>query len=250
MTSFYYGTPEPLHWEDEILFIHYLKDRVGKTIHSYEHYLIDEALLTPVNLDCFNCHLVHGQNCCEGGQPYSMEGTNLEEFRKHAFAILERHTSTDRIRLARQKGLFEKSAATNFYPSIRAHEGDCLFLIKDNGQHVCAIHRYALENKLDPGRIKPFSCSLFPLELIEYDGKILVTALTPETDSFSRWGDFYLDRYSCVNHKNRPSTAADSHFAKEGYTPAWEWSKGLLRSYWGEETVQEMEKVLYSKLPH
>ncbi|WP_027415162.1 DUF3109 family protein [Aneurinibacillus terranovensis] len=247
MSSLYYGTPERLLWEDEMALRDYIDRHLDKTIHRYAPYLIDEAVLTPVNLDCFNCHIVHGHNCCEGGQPYSMEGENLALFNKHALPILKKHTTSDRVLYAKQKGLFEKTANTNYYPSIRMYDRNCLFLIKEEGQHICAIHRYALENRMDPAKLKPFSCSLFPLEIIEYNDAILITALTAETECFSRWGDYYRSHYSCVNAKQRPENTSGHYFAEEGYIPAWEWGRELLISYWGEKVVREVEERLYAK---
>jgi hypothetical protein len=245
MRSRYYGTPEQLKFSDALAVYQYIVPRLNKTIIRHGEYLIDtQALLAPVNLDCFHCHLVHGHNCCEQGQPYSMHGDNLTLFEEHAFTILEAYGDDGRAEEAREKGLYEQTADTNYYPSIRKYKGDCLYLIEDNGKRLCAIHRYALERKLDPAKLKPFSCSLFPLEIIESDLGLLVTALTSETERFSRWGDYYRHRYSCVNPKRRPKNTPDEYFAKTGYVPAWMWARDLLASYWGENTVADMEVLL------
>ncbi|WP_047154394.1 DUF3109 family protein [Aneurinibacillus tyrosinisolvens] len=244
MRSRYYGTPEQLGFTEALSVYHYITRHLGKTIHRYDRFLIDEALMTPANLDCFNCHLVHGRNCCEKGQPYSMDGENLELFEEHAFAILERHTHDERVRLAKEKGVFEQTRDTNYYASIRTHNGNCLYLVEENGKRICSIHRYALDNGIDPAKLKPFSCSLFPLEIIECDEGILVTAITEETESFSRWGDFYRSTYSCVNPLRRPPNTPAEFFNEAGYVPAWEWGRDLLAAYWGKETIQEFEKLL------
>jgi hypothetical protein len=245
MRSRYYGTPEQLGFAESLAVYEYLVPRLDKTIIRHKQYLIDtKALLTSVNLDCFNCHLVHGHNCCEKGQPYSMHGENLALFEKHAFAILEAHAQEERLQEAKKHGLFEQTAGTNYYPSIRTYQGDCLYLVEENGQRLCAIHRYALAKGMDPAKLKPFSCSLFPLEIIETDPGILITAITKETESFSRWGDYYRKRYACVNPKRRPKGTPDSYFSSDEYVAAWIWARDLLIAYWGKETVQEIEALL------
>jgi hypothetical protein len=245
MRSRYYGTPESLGFTEALAVYGYIVPRLDKTILRHGKYLIDtEALLMPVNLDCFHCHLVHGHNCCEQGQPYSMHGENLDLFKTHAFTILDDYTTDGRAEEARRKGLFEKTANTNYYPSIRKFKGNCLYLVEENGKRLCAIHRYALEQGIDPAKIKPFSCSLFPLEIIESDQGLLITALTKETESFSRWGDYYRKRYSCVNPKRRPENTPGEYFAEKDYISAWMWSRNLLVSYWGEDTVKDIEAVL------
>ncbi|MED0674076.1 MULTISPECIES: DUF3109 family protein [Aneurinibacillus] len=248
MRSRYYGTPEELGFAESLAVYEYIVPRLGKTILRHGSYLIDiNALLTPVNLDCFHCHLVHGHNCCEKGQPYSMHGDNLALFEKHAFTILETYTNDGRAQEAREKGVFEKTIHTNYYSSIRTFEENCLYLIEENGKRICAIHKYALDKGMNPSQIKPFSCSLFPLEIIECDLGLLITAAIRETESFSRWGDYYRKNYACVNPKRRPAGSPKNYFAPEGYVPAWTWARSLLATYWGERTVQEIEALLHSE---
>ncbi|MBN6188144.1 DUF3109 family protein [Aneurinibacillus sp. BA2021] len=245
MRSRYYGTPESLPFAEALAVYEYIVPRLGTSIHRHGHYLIDrDALLTPANLDCFHCHLVHGHNCCENGQPYSMHGENLDTFNEHALPILEAYTQDGRVEAVKKNGVFEQNAHTNHYPSIRKYKGDCLYLIEADGKRLCAIHRYALAKGLDPARIKPFSCSLFPLEIIESDLGLLITSLTPETEAFSRWGDYYRRKYACVNPKRRPDGTPERHFAQADYVPAWNWARDLLISYWGEETVRDIETFL------
>ncbi|CEH31794.1 hypothetical protein AM501_17715 [Aneurinibacillus migulanus] len=245
MRSRYYGTPESLEFNEALAVYEYVVPRLDKTIIRHGKYLIDtEALCAPVNLDCFNCHLLHGHNCCEQGQPYSMHGDNLTAFEEHAFAILYAYTHDGRAAETEKKGLFEQTSNTNYYPSIRKYKGNCLYLVEDNGQRICAIHRYALDKGIHPAKLKPFSCSLFPLEIIESDLGILITAVTPLTEGFSRWGDYYRKHYSCVNPKRRPNNAPNEYFAADGYVPAWTWARDLLAFYWSEDVIQEIESFL------
>lgn len=246
MRSRYYGTAEALGFQEALAAYRYLTSRIDRTILRHGRFLIDtDALLVPVNLDCFHCHLVHGQTCCEQGQPYSMTGANLSQFEAHALPILERHAQDERLGIARKHGIFEATAATNHHSCIRKFAGDCLYLVKQDEKHLCAIHRYALEEEIEPAQLKPFSCSLFPLEIIEMDEGILLTAVTPDTMDFSRWGDFYHKHYSCVNPARRPKETPAHYFAARDYRPAWLWARDLLVSYWGEADVASIE----SKLP-
>lgn len=244
MASRYYGTPELLDEREDRQVKQYIRKNLGKTIHAFEKFLVDEALMTPANLDCFHCHQVHGHNCCEGGQPYSMEGKNLENFNQHAFLILKEYNEDGRHLDALQKGIFEKTKKTNYYPSIRTYQGNCLFLVEKKGLHICAIHRYGLDHDINPYSIKPFSCSLFPLEMIEVDHQILITAITRQTESFSRWGSYYRKNYSCINREHLPAHSPKDYFSIQNTIPSWMWSKDLLCAYFGEETVSEIEKRL------
>lgn len=246
MASRFYGTQEYLNETEDWLARQYVMKNLGNTIHPIENgtLLIDEALMTPVNLDCFHCHQVHGHNCCEKGQPYSMEGENLRAFEEHAFTILKENNQDGRFFYAREKGIFEKTRKTNYYPSIRTFQGNCLFLMEQEGVHLCLIHRYALDKGLNPFRIKPFSCSLFPLEIIEMDNHLLITALTKKIEYFSRWGSYYRKNYSCINRSLLPPHSPKDYFPLENSKPAWFWGKDLLVSFWGKEKVEKIESTL------
>jgi hypothetical protein len=246
LVSRFYGTQEYLTKEEERLVRQYIQQNLGKRIHPIEdhHLLIDENLMTPMNLDCFHCNQAHGHNCCEGGQPYSMEGKNLQLFEEHAFSILKAFNQDGRYLYAKQRGLFEKTNKTNYYPCIRTFQGNCLFLVELDGQHLCAIHRYALDHGIEPYSLKPFSCSLFPLEIIQVDKDLLVTALTRKTECFSRWGNYYRKNYSCINPTLLPKGYANEYFLANNAKPAWLWAKDLLCAYLGIETVKKIENNL------
>jgi hypothetical protein len=246
MKSKFYGTQEYLTDKEDRLVKHYIQQNLGKSVHYLKelHIYIDENLTTPVNLDCFYCHQVHGHTCCEGGQPYSMAGHNLQLFEEHAFAILKEFDPDGRYLFGKQKGIFESTPATNYYPCIRTFQGNCLFLVNIEGQFLCAIHRYALDHKINPYTLKPFSCSLFPLEIIQLDHHLFITALTKKTESFSRWGNYYRKNYCCVNPALRPKENAGEYFISEQAKPAWFWARELLSVYLGAETVKIIENLL------
>lgn len=246
MESRFYGTQEDLTKKEDRLVRQYIQQNLRKSIHFIEDHqlLIDENLMTPMNLDCFHCHEVHGHNCCEGGQPYSMEGKNLELFEEHAFSILKEFNRDNRYLYAKEKGIFEKTRGTNYYPCIRIFQGNCLFLVELDDQYLCAIHRYALNHEIDPYTLKPFSCSLFPLEMIQVDKNLLITALTRKTEPFSRWGNYYRKNYSCINSSLLPKRYAMNYFLTENAKPAWLWAKDLLCAHLGTKTVEKIENYL------
>ena len=71
----------------------------------------------------------------------------------------------------------------------------CLFTtIDEHGMPLCALHAYALSRNEDVLKYKPFECFLYPLEIMEIDGKILITTIDNNglTQGFLRWGDVHL----------------------------------------------------------
>ncbi|WP_134703496.1 DUF3109 family protein [Ammoniphilus sp. YIM 78166] len=237
----YYGTNDALSSKEAY---HYKKYMKRANIQTMGRFHFDPVLFTPVNLDCLNCKLVHSTTCCEGGQPYSMKPDNLNRLHLHAQEIIQTHLDPKRQKEAQETGYIE-SVSETFSPTIKDCEGDCFFLGKQESQSFCSIHRYALENKLSPWLLKPFSCSLFPLDIIEDGEKLLITAITPETAPFSRWGKDY-EHFFCVNYQKRKEAELSPElFSLKNFKPAWTWSQELLEQSFGKECVEwilQMEK--------
>jgi hypothetical protein len=236
MLATYYGTQEDLEHKE---LYHFKKYKKKNKFSSFGDIFIDHSVFTLVNLDCKNCHSVHTFSCCEDGKPYSMTKKSEDLLQQHALQIITEHLDIDRLKEARQNGYTEAVSEDSNIESIKTCNGDCFFLKKENNLSYCSIHKYAENNHIVPVELKPFSCSLFPLDMIKVKNQIYVTALTPETASFSRWGTQYKD-YLCVNlNRRKEINLEEPIFFEKDYRPAWRWSEYLLGTYLGEEIIQK-----------
>jgi hypothetical protein len=237
MMATYYGTREDL--ENKELF-HFKKYKKKNRFTSFGYFFIDHSVFTLVNLDCKNCHRVHTFSCCEDGKPYSMTKGSEDFLQQHALQIIKEHLDIDRLFEARQNGYTEPVSEDSKIESIKTCKGNCFFLKKEENISYCSIHKYSEMNHIAPAEMKPFSCSLFPLDIIQVDNEIYITLLTPETESFSRWGTQYRD-YLCVNMNRRKEiNLEDPIFLEKNYRPAWRWSENLLSTYLGKEIIQKL----------
>ncbi|WP_211207788.1 DUF3109 family protein, partial [Citrobacter freundii] len=149
-------------------------------------YMVDvPALLALFHLDCWNCRAVHRETCCEGGQPYAVEEWQIPLLEKQVPAIAARLQTAGERENWERYGVWDRGQLPG---TIRMRHGNCLFYQENNGRFGCAIHAYAEEAGHDVLPLKPFSCQLYPLDLIDTGQEILLTAVTKETSSFSRWG--------------------------------------------------------------
>ncbi|HJV44903.1 MAG TPA: DUF3109 family protein [Bacillota bacterium] len=240
MLPTYYGTREQLSHKEAYALKKYLKRH---SLLTYENFLLDPALFTWVNLDCHHCRQVHPTTCCEDGQPYSMSIEAEELLATHAKDIIQYYHEPSRMKQLEQVGFLEITERTNGISTIRKCDGNCFFYVADDASGYCSIHRYAEQQQLDHGKIKPYSCTLFPLDIIEMEGSLLLTALTEDTMSFSRWGKEYSE-YLCVNFALRKTKGLpEDHFPLAGYKPAWHWSRELLLQTFGEALLTAIEKM-------
>ncbi|ASS76318.1 hypothetical protein CIG75_16100 [Tumebacillus algifaecis] len=253
------GTPLPLT-ENEAYHLHkyWKKGRRDGTIRAWKGFDIDsKALLTPVLLDCRNCHHAHHESCCEGGFPFPPAHEQTELLELHLPELTKRHLHRDKQEQLQQQGLYERHQETTGLPTIATFKNDCLFCEVEGAGPACAAHRYALEEQLLPEQVKPFSCALFPLEwIVEEGGRLLITALNEETARFSRWGSAYRHDFVCANlplrlrasDKGAPKVSeniragllADA-FAPDRYRPVYQEMKEILCRTYGDELWQEIE---------
>ncbi|MEJ8545319.1 DUF3109 family protein [Brevibacillus borstelensis] len=192
------------------------------------------ALLTLFHLDCENCRLVHRETCCEGGQPYAVENRQADLLERESGAIARQLWSERDQRGWAAEGIWDKHYGLG---TIRMDHGNCLFYKEIDGRHGCSIHAYAERSGADVVALKPFSCQLYPLEVIDMGEAILLTALTEETAPFSRWGTDYLEHFYCASIQRRMAAAhLDEHFfALTGYKPAYQWNIPLLHALLGSD---------------
>lgn len=226
-----------------------------KQIHQY--YIDTVSLLGLFNLDCSHCHDAHFVSCCDRGRPYAPEETTLINLQPHAKQIVSNHLSQQHYDAFISKGYIEMSEETDFYQNFTMCNENCFFLTEGK-QKYCSIHRHAIENEVSVFSIKPLSCLMYPLDMIEIDGHILITALHEDTESFCRWGDDYFTQFLCANpnlrtnindagdrtRSNMKKNIPSEIFALHRYEPAYRWGKETIIHLFGRELYSEMELML------
>jgi hypothetical protein len=266
------GTPLDLtERETYYLLKYWKKGRAARTILSVEvraekgrpqEFDLDlAALQTPVLLDCANCHLAHEESCCEGGFPFPPEEELLPVLDAQLAELGEKWLTPVVQEHIRAKGLYEQHVETGGFPTIGTFDGNCLFCRVEGQGPVCMAHRHALEKGMQAEELKPLSCLLYPLDLIEDErGRVLVTALTERTAAFSRWGEDYRLDFLCANRELRAaaeegralrpnirrSLAAET-FALDRYRPVWQEAQGLLTRLYGDELWQKLQDTMGGK---
>lgn len=230
----YHGTPDPMTQKEAYHCEKYMKKHRDDFIRAGE-YLVDvPALLSLFHLDCWNCRTVHRETCCEGGQPYAVEKSQIPIMEDALPSIAARLKEEKERNNWLEQGIWDVGQPPG---TLRMRHGDCLFYQENNGKHGCAIHAFAEETGRELHPLKPFSCQLYPIDLIETGEGILLTAVTPETSSFSRWGTDYLEHFYCASVERRKQAVHvdESLFTLDGYRPAYEWNLPLLRYLLGED---------------
>lgn len=230
--------------------------------HAFE--IDTAALATPVLLDCGRCHQAHAESCCEGGFPFPPTEDLLPVLDLFSPLIADRYLDAAAQRQIREQGLFAAHLETAGHPTIAtAAGGNCLFCRVEGEGPACAAHRFALEQGRGPHELKPLSCLLYPLDLIEgADGTVLLTALTADTARFSRWGEDYRLDFLCANLALRERVAAgetddlrpnirrdldEQSFARERYRPAYLEGRETLIARYGLELYKEIESLMGGK---
>lgn len=245
----YYGTTDHMTHKEAYQCERYVK-RHKADMYVEGHYLIDlPALLRPFHLDCNQCHMAHRETCCENGQPYAVADWQEPIVNDATNEIVARYFTQPASQLVEKHGIWDKGSTTG---SLRTLHGNCLFFQEINGRNCCAIHAYAESEQQDVYRVKPFSCQLYPLELIQIGELVLITALTEETAHFSRWGFDYLEQFYCASQERRKQAVhlEESLFSLSGYRPAYEWSESVIRRAFGDsvaETIRSLARDLESK---
>ncbi|MGC5325090.1 DUF3109 family protein [Brevibacillus sp. SYSU BS000544] len=236
----YYGTSDPMAEREIYRLEKYLKQHKKELLYT-ERFIIDiKALQRPFMLDCFNCKKVHQVTCCEEGQPYAVHYTQVKPMEEYAFAMKPGFMSPEAEESMREKGIWQLGR----YDTIRTYRKSCIFVTELNGVSCCSIHAHAAAHGHDVFPIKPFSCMLYPIELIQLPTRILITALTEETASFNRWGNDYLDQFYCASLERRQANdeLSPELFPVERYESAYVWGKDLLERTFGHELIELIEQ--------
>lgn len=240
------------------------KGRQARTILPLDAFAVEvdvAALQVLVQLDCAHCHLAHVSSCCEGGFPFPPAQDLLPMLEEHLGGISALLTS-ERVGHLLREGLYERYLETAGHQTIGTFAGDCTFCQVEEHGPACMAHRYAVQAGLAPEAVKPLSCLLYPLDLIQSEehGRTLLTALTEQTTAFSRWGAEYRLDYLCGNHALRVADESTDRspnirrnlpadvFASEGYRPAYVEGRDLLTSLYGADFYKELECLIQGGL--
>ncbi|NRR05807.1 DUF3109 family protein [Brevibacillus sp. RS1.1] len=240
----YVGTPDPMSDKEAYHCEKYIKKHKHSLVRAGQ-YLVDvSALHALFHLDCWNCRTVHRETCCEGGQPYAVEEWQIPIMEGEIPSIsagLKDEAERNQWLL---HGVWDRNEPRG---TIRMRHGNCLFYQENNGRYGCAIHAYAEQAGREVEPLKPYSCQLYPIDLIDTGEGILLTAVTNETSSFSRWGTDYLEQFYCASPARRKLATHidDKLFALDGYRPAYEWNLPLLR-YILQDEAERIEGILGS----
>ncbi|RNB85079.1 DUF3109 family protein [Brevibacillus fluminis] len=238
----YYGTSDPMSGKEAYQCDRYVK-RQKANLYVYGRYLLDmPALMRPFHLDCWQCRKAHRETCCENGQPYAVADWQKPILDAAAGEIVERYFPQQAKESVVRHGIWD---TFNTVGSLRSQHGNCVFFKEINGRNCCAIHAFAESDGKDVYQLKPFSCMLYPLELIEMGDTLLITALTDETAHFSRWGFDYLEQFYCASLDRRKLAKHLDHslFSLEGYRPAYEWNEFIIHQAFGVDVVNTIRTL-------
>ncbi|MEO6953686.1 MAG: DUF3109 family protein [Polyangia bacterium] len=116
-------------------------------------------------------------------------------------------------------------------------KGVCEFVLYEEGNTTCAVHKTCLEEGLDVWDYKPIGCSLWPVAIVdyEYDGKAryLLTAYNTHTSGLFENGsedEEGEDKFACI---------VDD---RDVYDPLYKAQEGILRFLFGDTFYDELDK--------
>ncbi|TDK54748.1 DUF3109 family protein [Bacillus salipaludis] len=252
----------------------YIERNFNKTIFEYKGNLFDiKSLNRLVNLDCLNCYYAHTRLCCEGS-PYPPIKEDIKEI-EHIVDKIFRDTQSHEDYKQTKKHI-NNIGLINQEGSFTSNCNKCIFFIRHDsaGNHVCAIHSFALKNNIDYTTLKPKGCMMYPIDMVDLtDGKRFIFGADEETvidiiesedgsinmatdnKGFSRWNSHDL-QFICLNRKERKlildtkrtqsifgkSSLPDSMFKLKDYIPAYMQEKNLLISLFGMDSYKFIEK--------
>lgn len=231
--------------EDLEAFGEYLSGRrLAMIDYGEEAFLVDiEALKVPINLNCFACTKIHRYGCC-CGSPCSVSDKNMNLLDQHQLQIEEAIRQIDENyynEVINGGGLVQANGL------IKAYNGHCSLLVKEDDVYKCISHKYALDHDLPIYDLCPLSCLMYPLEImeLEIEKRKRIIFLTSVVDSdfakqFGRWGSYEsLDvELRCIN-----IGGSNDIFKKEDYKPVYEVNKGLITHEFGKQIMQGVEEV-------
>lgn len=241
----YYDLKEGLEEEELEKLKYYLGQRKLGVIEQDEQvFLIDlQGLKEEINLNCFECTKKYQYGCC-CGTPCGFSDKNMSLFDKHMLKIEEALKAVDSEQYEK---LQKNGGFMTANGKLKAFDGHCALLIKEEGVYKCMAHKYALEQSIPSYDLCPLSCLMYPLEVIELvtnKGKkvYLLTSVVDETfaKEFGRWGSYESLKVElkCI-HK----TEHDNIFKVEDYYPVYEVNKDLIIHEFGDDIYRAIHKL-------
>lgn len=158
--------------------------------------------------------------CCDGGCMISKDF--ISSTNKYLGDVVQ-YLPNDSQSFIRTLGFYDSFVVGNkvYFKTNTMKDGRCVFATYKDGKKGCALHQYANDKGLDIFEVKPFDCSLFPLDILIDDGVYYMTAVT-EDNSYCRFNkDNTPIKLSCITQKN------------DG-VPLYRFSKDLIIDIFGE----------------
>lgn len=235
--------------------LNYLDENEGHFV-EIDNFIFDKFSLNKkiVLSKCLQCEKYQSENCCQG-RSYPMSKENQDNLLSILAGVVDIMPNKDNLaNVVKKYGVVTKGGTTTTRGTAN---GVCFFNMVDNGHELCAIHKYCVENGLNPVKYKPYPCSLFPIEgIVLPNGKTFVFGSCNETGGFSMF--FYtLYRRVCVNTKNLlkiDEGLTKSKYSKlvnineikrdclvDFYRPMWVEQKNVLRWFIGSGVYAELE---------
>lgn len=252
-----FNVPENCLEEDSAV-IRYLrmnKNNIKTVVVDGVTYLIDIVTLDNVcSFDgCLSCVKCHGEDCCLG-VPYSMEEKYFDNISSIVDDVMTQpYFNKDNANFIKKYGWvsimgdaqdeYATFSDDGLSKTLRNDGSYCVFHSDVNGVSCCALHKYALENGLNPYDFKPPSCFMFPLDAIELDnGKIFLFGFDESTLGFSRWSDDF-GNFACVN------TALGKTFRKQygcfkNYKPIYMEQESFIRNLFSDKVYDAILEVM------
>lgn len=237
----------------------YFKEK-GKFLKIENVYYDLTSLSTLVNLDCFNCHRIQ-RPCCDGS-PYEFSDEYLslidekvddiiktclpKDKQKEYFSFMHKYGYVSLVGYDQQKIFFNPP---EFLKTFTEKDMKCFFFFKDSdGIEKCMIHRYCVLKGIDFTTLKPPSCMLFPIDVINFkhsDSKKdfkMVFAITEDTKTFSRWSSEYLE-FACTNK----GLGYKDMFLDKDYVPAYKAQGTSFKKLFGKVAYESIDAKIGGK---
>lgn len=220
------------------------RDVIKQTIVDGKKYFIDTSTLSlPCCYNgCLKCVMCHGTDCCSGS-PYSFDDVYAKRIDKIFPNLVEEGFFTaDQLSFIQRYGYYSIDMADAYEPfdnsmakTIRNNGEYCVFHGCNDNESYCILHRYALEHDIDPYEIKPPSCFLLPLDVIEFDNSdVLIFGYSEDTLEFTRWFD-ELYQFSCVN-----KPVGESFMCFKDYKPLYLAQEKFIRYFFSDELFEKI----------
>ena len=135
--------------------------------------IIDKSMFTPFNTACIYGHSKCGNACCRVGSWVFHDNHNriakklndIIPYMEHPQYVSDGIFATEHYQPIRYTNTTVAEKSNAYLIKLDA-EHKCIFLTRKgkDGREGCAIHKYALDNEIDPIYIKPWVCSIYPMQ--------------------------------------------------------------------------------------